>query len=88
MNEEKMGTPEDELRKYIMDPTIPKNEAEHWARGEIERLREVIVGLKLEWQFFFDMEQYMKIHSPMEHQAYINERLADTGGTSGGTWNQ
>lgn len=33
------ATPNATLEQLIMDPNIPKSEAEHWARREIERLR-------------------------------------------------
>lgn len=40
MNEgqESAATPEAILRRRIMDPTIAKSEAEHWARRRIEEL--------------------------------------------------
>ena len=75
MNEEKEPTPANELRERIMDPRIPKSEAEHWARYEIERLHEIIIGLKLEWQFLHDMDKFFSVHAPMEYQAYLNQRM-------------
>lgn len=36
------ATSNEELERYIMDPSQPKNEHEWWACREIERLRKVV----------------------------------------------
>lgn len=36
------ATPKAKLEQEIMDSRVPKNEREWWARGEIERLRELL----------------------------------------------
>lgn len=38
------ATPNAILEQRIMDPNFPKNEREHWAAGEIHRLRDIIGG--------------------------------------------
>jgi hypothetical protein len=36
------ATPASQLENEILNPCIPKNEREHWAAREIERLREIV----------------------------------------------
>lgn len=36
------STPRAELERQIMDASLPKNEREWWARGEITRLRSLV----------------------------------------------
>lgn len=36
------ATPWRELEAQIMDPNVPKNEREHWAAREIQRLRDLL----------------------------------------------
>jgi hypothetical protein len=42
-NDARQSTPEAELRRYIMDPNLPKNEREWWAN---HRLHELVEALK------------------------------------------
>lgn len=58
------ATPREELERRIMDPNIPKNEQEHWAVGEIHRLRDLLNG-------------GCPMHPSMPDQRSITDQLID-----------
>jgi hypothetical protein len=51
------ATPAEELERQIMSPSVPKNEREHWAAREIERLRAKL-SEKLAPDYFYNAEDW------------------------------
>lgn len=68
------ATPADELRRQICNPTVPKNEREHWAAHEIARLTRELEEARRERDSLEDRYNDLDIASSTLRERLIRER--------------
>ena len=72
MSDQRKATPAETLERHIVDPCIPKSEAEWWAHREIEKQREESKNLRAEIARLraemLDLAEWCETEDPLSHK--------------------